>query len=214
LGRAPASDETTTLNLYRLLEEQRLYRRMPNRVNIYLEGCGIHVASGTIAEATMVYAPSLTKDDENELDSAMHRARKHNPWYFGMKAQIGVDSIDGIVPSVCSTAASVSDMDMLPGLLHCDEKKVGGDACSQGQTEVIHVAVPYAQDMISRRARYKGRVDKLVGGKDLTRARVHSKVEVFFQVLKRLFGFVKVRYRGLKRKHECLCAAFAAINVY
>jgi IS5 family transposase len=149
-----------------------------------------------------------------EHDPAMHQTRKGNQWYFGMKAHIGVDSKEGIVHSVCSTAASVSDVHMLPDLLHGDEKKVWGDAGYKGQTEVIHAAAPHAQDMTSRRARYKGGVDEVERRKNRTKARVRSKVEWPFRVLKRVFGFVKVRYRGLKKNHEWLLAAFAAANIY
>lgn len=116
--------------------------------------------------------------------------------------------------SVCSTAASVSDIHMLPELLHGDEKKVWGDAGYQGQSVAIHAAAPDAQDMISKRVKTKAGVDEEQKRKNRTKARVRSKVEWPFRVLKRVFGFVKVRYRGLKINHEWLCAAFAAINVY
>jgi IS5 family transposase len=144
----------------------------------------------------------------------MHQTRKGNQWYFGMKAHIGLNSKEGIVHSVCSTAASVSDIHMLPELLHGDEKKVWGDAGYQGQTEAIHGAAPEAQDMTCRRVKTKAGVDEEQKRKNRIKAGVRSKVEWPFRVLKRVFGFVKVRYRGLKKNHEWLCAAFATINVY
>jgi IS5 family transposase len=131
-----------------------------------------------------------------------------------MKAHIGVDSKETVVHTVITSAASVADKHMLPDLLHGAEKKVWGDAGYQGQTEAIHAAAPHAQDMTSRRARYKCGVDEAERRKNRTKARVRSKVEWPFRILKRVFGFVKVRYRGLKKNHEWLCAAFAAINVY
>ena len=134
--------------------------------------------------------------------------------HFGAKAHIGVDSKETVVHSVITSAASVADKHMLPDLLHGAEKKVWGDAGYQGQTEAIHAAAPHAQDMTSRRARTKGGVDEVERRKNRTKARVRSKVEWPFRILKRVFGFVKVRYRGLKKNHEWLCAAFAAINVY
>ena len=187
---------------------------MLDAVNLYLESRGIRIATGTIVDATIIHAPSSTKNEKKERDSEMHQTRKGNQWYFGMKVHIGVDSKEGIVHSVCTSAASVSDVHMLPNLLHGGEKKVWGDAGYQGQTEVIHSVAPEAQDMTSRRAKYKCGVDEIERRKNRTKARVRSKVEWPFRVLKRVFGFVKVRYRGLKKNHEWLCAAFAAINIY
>jgi IS5 family transposase len=144
----------------------------------------------------------------------MHQTRKGNQWYFGMKAHIGVDSKEGIVHSVCTSAASVSDVHMLPDLLHGDEKKVWGDAGYQGQTEAIHATAPQAQDMTSRRVKTKAGVDEMDKLKNRTKARVRAKVEWPFRILKRVFGFTKVRYRGLKKNHEWLCVGFALVNVY
>ena len=131
-----------------------------------------------------------------------------------MKAHIGVDSKQGIVHLVCSSAASVADKHMLPDLLHGDERKVWGDEAYQGQSEAIRKAAPYAQDMTSRRTRYKQAVDELQRRKNRTKARVRAKVEHPFRILKRVFGFVKVRFRGLKKNHDHLCAAFALVNLY
>jgi len=214
LGRAPAPDETTILNFRHLLEEHDLGGEMLDTVNHYLESRGIRITTGTIIDATIIHAPSSTKNEKRERDPAMHQTRKGNQWYFGMKAHIGVDSKEGIVHSVCSTAASVSDIHMLPELLHGDEKKVWGDAGYQGQTEVIHAAAPAAQDMTSRRVKTKAGVDAEQKRKNHTKARVRAKVEWPFRILKRVFGFTKVRYRGLKKNHEWLCAGFALANLY
>ena len=99
---------------------------MLDAVNHYLESRGIRITTGTIVDATIVDAPSSTKNEKKERDREMHQTKKGNQWYFGMKAHIGVDSKEGIVHSVCSTAASVSDMHMSPELLHGGEKKVWG----------------------------------------------------------------------------------------
>ena len=131
-----------------------------------------------------------------------------------MKAHIGVDSKQGIVHSVCSTAASVADKHMLADLLHGQERKVWGDGAYQGQGEAIRQAAPHAQDMTSRRTRYKQMVDQLQRRKNRTKARVRAKVEHPFRILKRVFGFVQVRFRGLKKNHDYLCAAFALVNLY
>jgi len=214
LGRAPAPDETTILNFRHLLEEHELCGEMLDTVNHYLDSRGIRITTGTIVDATIIHAPSSTKNSKKERDPAMHQTKKGNQWFFGMKAHIGVDSKEGIVHSVCSTAASVSDVHMLPELLHGDEKKVWGDAGYQGQTEAIREAAPQAQDMTSRRVKTKAGVDEEQKRKNRVKARVRAKVEWPFRVLKRVFGFTKVRYRGLKKNHEWLCAAFASINIY
>jgi IS5 family transposase len=214
LGRAAAPDETTILRFRRILEQHELCGKILDTVNHYLASRGLRIATGTIVDATIIAAPSWTKNRKKERDPAMHQTRKGNQWYFGAKAHIGVDSKTGIVHSVCTSAASVSDVSMLPDLLHGDEKKVWGDAGYQGQTKVIHAAAPNAQDMTSRRAKRKSGVDEVERRKNRTKARVRSKVEWCFRILKRVFGFTKVRYRGLKKNHEWLLAAFALVNLY
>jgi IS5 family transposase len=144
----------------------------------------------------------------------MHQTKKGNQWYFGMKAHIGVNSKEGIVHSVCSTAASVSDVRMLPGSLHDGEKKVWGDAGHQGQTDAIHEAAPKAQGMTSRRVKAKAGVNDAEKLRNRTKARVRAEVQWPFGILKRVFGFAQVRYRGLKKNHEWLCAGFALANLY
>jgi len=214
LGRAPAPDETTILNFRHLLERHDLCAAMLDAVNHYLEGCGIRIGTGTIVDATIIHAPSSTKNPTGSRDPEMHQTRKGNQWYFGMKAHIGVDSKQGHIHSVCSTAASVADKHMLPDLLHGQERKVWGDGGYQGQGETIRAAAPHAQDMTSRRTRYKQMVDQLQRQKNRTKARVRAKAEHPFRILKRVFGFVKVRFRGLKKNHDHLCAAFALVNLY
>jgi transposase, IS5 family len=214
LGRAPAPDETTILNFRHLLEAHDLCGPMLDAVNLFLASRGIRITTGTIVDATIIQAPSSTKNENKERDPEMHQVRKGNQWYFGMKAHIGVDSKEGIVHSVCSTAASVSDVHMLPDLLHGGEKKVWGDGGYQGQTAAIHQAAPAAQDMTSRRVKTKAGVDEAERRKNRTKARVRAKVEWPFRVLKCVFGLVKVRYRGLKKNHDWLCAAFALVNLY
>jgi transposase, IS5 family len=214
LGRAPAPDETTILNFRHLLEQHDLCGAMLDAVNHYLEGRGIRIGTGTIVDATIIHAPCSTKNSTGTRDPEMHQTRKGNQWFFGMKAHIGVDSKEVIVHSLCSTAASVADKHMLPDLLHGKECKVWGDGAYQGQGEAIRKAAPQAQDMTSRRTRYKQIVDELQRRKNRTKARVRAKVEHPFRILKRVFGFVKVRFRGLKKNHDHLCAAFALVNLY
>lgn len=214
LGRSAAPDETTILNFRHLLERHDLCGAILDRVNWYLESRDIRIGRGTIVDATIIHAPSSTKNVSGERDPEMHQTRKGNQWYFGMKAHVGVDSKEGIVHSVCSTAASVADKHMLADLLHGEETRVWGDAAYQGQAEVIRQIAPRAKDMTSRRTRYKHGLDQVERRKNRTKARVRSRVEHPFRILKRVFGFVKVRFRGLKKNHDHLCAAFALVNLY
>ena len=214
LGVAAAPDETTILRFRHLLEQHELCGEMLMTVNRYLETKGIRISTGTIVDATIIHAPSSTKNSSGQRDPEMHQTKKGNQWYFGMKAHIGVDSKQTVVHTVIASAASVADSQMLPDLLHGDETKVWGDAGYQGQTEAIHEAAPKAQDMTSRRTKYKNYVDEEAKRKNTTKARVRAKVEHPFRILKRVFGFTKVRYRGMKKNHEWLCAAFALVNLY
>ena len=214
LGRAAAPDETTILRFRHLLEEHELCGQMLDTVNLYLERRGIRIGTGTIVDATIVHAPSSTKNSSGERDPEMHQTRKGQQWYFGAKAHVGVDAKEGHVHSLCTSAASVSDVHMLPDLLHGEEKKVWGDGGYQGQGEAIRAASPQAQDMTCRRTRYKDGVEEKAKRKNRNKSKVRAKVEWPFRILKRVFGFTKVRYRGLKKNHEWLCAAFALVNLY
>src|SRR6266481_3093790 len=214
LGRAPVPDEGTILQFRHLLEKHELGGAMLNTVNQYLESRGIHITTGTIVDATIIHAPSSTKHRSGERDPEMHQTRKGNQWYFGLKAHIGVDSKQGVVHSVCTSAASVADKQMLPDLLHGEERKVWGDGGYQGQTDSIHQAAPHAQDMTCRRTKFKNYVDEEARRKNTTKSKVRAKVEHVFRILKRVFGFDKVRYRGIAKNHNRLCACFALVNLY
>ena len=215
LGRAPVPDETKILNFRHLLEAKDLCGAMLEVVNHYLSWKGLRIATGTIVDATIIAAPSSTKNANKERDPQMHQTRKGNQYYFGAKAHIGVDSKSGVVHSVCTSAASVHDKHMLPDLLHGEEKKVWGDAGYQGQTEVIREVAPDAQDMTHRRVKKShGVVEQEEKRKNRNKSRVRAKVEWPFRILKRIFKYTKVRYRGIKKNHEWLPAAFALINLY
>lgn len=133
LGVAPSPDETTILRFRHMLEKHGLGGEMLDTVNRYLESRGIRVTTGTIVDATVIHAPSSTKNSRGERDPQTHQTRKGRQWYFGLKAHIGVDSKETIVHSVCTSAASVADKHMLPDLLHGEERKVWGDGPYQGQ---------------------------------------------------------------------------------
>jgi transposase, IS5 family len=214
LGRAPAPDQTSVCRFRHLLERHDLGGAVLDAVNHHLASKGIRITTGTIVDATIIHAPSSTKNQSGERDPEMHQTRKGNQWYFGIKAHIGVDSREGVVHSVCTSAASVADVHLLPDLLHGAERKVWGDAGYQGQSEAIREAAPHAQDMTCRRTKFKDYVDQVARRKNTTKSRVRAKVEHPFRILKRIFGFDKVRYRGLAKNHNRLCACFALVNLY
>ena len=214
LGVAPAPDETTVLRFRHLLEKHDLGGAMLDAVNLHLAAKGIRIETGTIVDATIIHAPSSTKNEKKERDPAMRQTRKGKQWYFGLKTHIGVDAKEGHVHSVATSAANVSDVHMLPDLLHGEERKVWGDGGYQGQTKAIRQAAPKAQDMTCKRTKFKNYVDEVAKKKNTTKSKVRAKVEHVFRILKRVFGFDKVRYRGIAKNHHRLCANFALINLY
>ena len=197
LGRAPAPGESALLNFRPLLEKHDLCGKILDTVNLYLESKGIRITTGTIVDATIIAAPSSTKNVKKERDPDMHQTKKGNQYYFGAKAHIGVDSKEGVVHSVGTSAASMSDVHMPPDLPHGEEKKVWGDAGYQAQTEAIHEAAPAAQDRSNKRVKTKAGVDEEQKRKNRTKSRVRAKAEWPFRILKRVFGYAKVRYRGI-----------------
>jgi len=214
LGVAPAPDETTILRFRHLLEKHGLGGQMLDTVNEHLESKGIRIQTGTIVDASILHAPSSTKNEAGKRDPAMHQTKKGKQWFFGLKTHIGVDSKEGHVHSVTTSAANVSDVHMLPNLLHGEERKVWGDGGYQGQTEAIKRAAPHAQDMTCKRTKFKNYVDEEARRKNTTKSRVRAKVEHVFRILKRVFGFDRTRYRGIAKNHHRLCANFALINLY
>src|SRR5450432_4238679 len=195
LGREPVPDETTVCKFRDLLEEHQLGGQMLEAVNLYLQSRGVRITTGTIVDATIIHAPSSTKNREQQRDPAMHQTKKGNQWYFGMKAHVGVDSKTKLIHTVVATAANVADATVLPELLHGEERRVWGDQGYRGQTEAMQEVAPGAQDMTHKQYRYKNRVDEIERAKNRTKSRVRSKVEHVFGVMKLKFGFVKVRYR-------------------
>jgi IS5 family transposase len=144
----------------------------------------------------------------------MHQTKKGNQWYFGPNAHIGVDAKEGTVHSVAPTAANMADCPMLPYLLQGEERKAWGDAGYQGQAEAIQAGAARAQDITCKRTRYMNRVDELQKKKNRGKSSVRAKVEYPFRILKRIFGFNKVRYGGLAKNHHRFCACFALVNLY
>jgi len=215
LGSEPVPDETTVCKFRHLLEEHNLGEKILGTVNLHLQAQGVRITTGTIVDATLIHAPSSTKNREQSRDPEMHQAKKGKNWYFGMKAHVGVDSKTKIIHTAVVTAAHVSDVTVLPDLLHGEETRVWGDGAYQGQSEVIRECAPRARDFTQRRCRYKGWiVDEVAWAKNRTKSKVRAKVEHVFQVLKLKFGFVKVRYRGLKKNAHRLFVTCALVNLF
>jgi IS5 family transposase len=214
LGQEPVPDETTVCKFRHLLEEHDLGGAMLETVNLHLQQKGVRITTGTIVDATIIHAPSSTKNREQKRDPEMHQTKKGKQWYFGMKAHVGVDSKTKIIHTAVVTAANVADARVLPELLHGEETRVWGDQAYRGQTEVIQGSAPRAQDCTHRRYRYKDRIDEVERAKNRNKSRVRSKVEHVFQILKLKFGFVKVRYRGLKKNANRLFATCALVNLF
>ena len=144
----------------------------------------------------------------------MHQTKKGNQWYFGMKAHIGVDSKTKLIHSVVATAANVADSTILPDLLHGDETRVWGDQAYRGQQAVIRDSAPKAKDFTNRRYRHCGVVDEREKARNRTKSKVRAKVEHVFGVIKRVFGFAKVRYRGLEKNAHRLFVTCALANLF
>src|SRR2546423_954156 len=217
-GASRIPDESTILRFRHLLEKHNLAVDMLRVVNDILEAKGLMMRTGTAVDATLISAPSSTKNSEGERDPEMKQAKKGNNWYFGMKAHIGVDPHSGLVHSVAGTAANVNDVTMAGALLHGDEEAAFGDAGYQGVHKrpeaagpTWHVAMrpgkrktlnPFLEpDFVAER------VEKM-------KASVRAKVEHPFRVIKRQFGFTKVRYRGLAKNTAQIVTLFALSNLW
>ena len=214
LGREPVPDETTILNFRHLLERHDLGKALFDRVNEHLASQGLKVAGGTIVDATIIAAPSSTKNKAKARDPEMHQTRKGQQWYFGMKLHIGVDSKTKLIHSMTTTAANVHDAKVLGDLLHGNETRVYGDQAYRGQAVVIRACAPNAKDFTNQRYRHRGGVDEVERGKNRTKSGVRAKVEHPFGVIKRVFGFAKVRYRGLTKNTQRLWVSCGLTNLF
>ena len=164
--------------------------------------------------ATIIGAPSSTKNADKARDPEMHQTRKGQQWYFGMKLHIGVDSQTGLSHSAVVTAANVHDKHPLPDLLHGNEQRVYGDSAYASQKALIASKGPRAKDFTNQRTRRAGEVDEVQRAKNRNKSRVRARVEHVFAVVKRLWGFTKVRYRGLQKNATRAFTALALANIY
>ena len=160
-----------------LLEQHELGTEIFATVNEHLESLGLKVGTGTIVDATIISAPSSTKNATKQRDPEMHQTRKGQQWYFGMKAHVGVDSRTRLIHSAVATAANVHDASVLGDLLHGEERRVWGDQAYRGQRHVIREHAPSAQDFTNRRYRHRGVVDEAEKARNRTKSKIRAKVE-------------------------------------
>jgi IS5 family transposase len=214
LGCEAVPDATTLLKFRHLLEQHKLAEQIFAEVGRVLQGSGMSLKTGTIVDATIINAPSSTKNRKQERDPEMHQTRKGKQWYFGMKLHIGVDSQSGLTHSAVVTSANVHDKHPLPDLLHGEEKRVYGDSAYASQKDLILSKAPNAKDFTNQRTRKSGEVDEIARGKNRNKSKIRSRVEHVFAVVKRLWGFSKVRYRGLSKNATRAFTALALANIY
>ncbi len=214
LGREPVPDETTIGKFRHLLEAHQLGEQLFARIREYLAKHGVQVSRGTIVDATIISAPSSTKNRQKARDPEMHQTKKGNQWYVGMKAPIGVDSRTTLIHSVAATAANVHDSQVLPKLLHGQETRVWGDSAYSGQRDVIRQHAPKAKSFIQAKAHRHRPLSEEERTRNRTKSKVRAKVEHAFLVIKRIFGWAKVRYRGLAKNTHWLQLSCGLANLY
>jgi IS5 family transposase len=217
-GMMRLPDETTILRFRHLLEEHNLSIQLLATINATLAKKGLMLKTGTVVDATLIAAPSSTKNSSGERDPEMHQTKKGNQWHFGMKAHIGVDADSGLVHSVIGTAANVHDVTQASALLHGEESMAFGDAGYQGvekRPEATDVDWQVAMRPGKRRALDKQSPwGSLLDQAEQLKASVRAKVEHPFRILKCQFGFTKVRYKGLFKNTAQLITLFALSNLW
>ena len=211
-------DETTILRFRHLLEKHDLATDMLRVVNDLLQAKGLMMRKGTVVDATLIAAPSSTKNEAGERDPEMRQTKKGKNWYFGMKAHIGVDADSGLVHTGATTPANVNDLTMAGALLHGQETAAHGDAGYQGVHKRPEAAGP--EWHVAMRPGRRRQLNPFIEPQLLTaqaeklKARIRAKVEHPFRVLKRQFGFTKVRYRGLAKNTAQIVTLFALGNLW
>ena len=217
-GVSRLPDESTILRFRHLLEKHELSAKILSTINAILANHGLLLKAGTVVDATLIAAPSSTKNKSGERDPEMHQTQKGNQWYFGMKAHIGVDADSGLVHTVIGTAANVNDVTQGHALLHGEEVDVFADAGYQGATKRAeatgvdwHIAMrPGKRRALDKDTKLGAMLDKI----EKLKAGIRAKVEHPFRVIKRQFGFTKVRYRGLLKNTAQLVTLFALSNLW
>jgi transposase, IS5 family len=217
LSRESVPDATTLLKFRRLLQDNDLTRALFDEINSHLAQQGLLMRKGTVVDATIIAAPSSTKNADKARDPEMHQTKKGNQWHFGMKAHIGVDAESGLVHSVIGTAANVGDITQAGALLHGDETHAFGDAGYRGvdkrkeaQGPRWHVAMqPGKRRKLDLTRKWAQLLDKA----EQLKASVRAKVEHPFHVVKNLFRHKKVCYKGLAKNTAQLFSLFGLANL-
>ena len=213
LGREPVPDETTVMRFRHLLEEYDLGRQLFETINDVLRTKGLLLQKGTIVDATMINAPSSTKNASGERDPEMHQTKKGEQWYFGMKLHVGVDMDSKVIHSIDVTSAEVYDGNCIANLLHGEERAVYGDQLYAGRTDVIAVHAPKAVDLTNERVRQRD-VENPALRRNRKKTRVRAKVEHPFHTIKRVFGFSYTRLRGIAKNTNRLYLTCAMANLH
>lgn len=214
LGNEPVPDETTICKFRHLLEAHDLGERIFREINAHLESKGMRLSEGTIMDATIINAPSSTKNMEKKRDPDMHSTKKGNQYYFGMKVHIGVDKDTKLVHSLVTTPANIHDSRTVSGLLHGNEEAVWGDSAYMGKTEEINGKAPNAVDNTHKRATKNRKLTEEEKDRNRMLSKTRVRVEHVFGVAKNIFGFVKVRYKGLAKNTSFVYVLFALSNLY
>jgi len=218
LAHEDAPDSTTVLHFRHLLERHGLTERIFAAIKDHLAAKGLLLKEGTIVDATIISAPTSTKNASKARDPQMHQTKKGNVWHFGMKAHIGVDASSGLVHSFEATPANVSDVTMAHALLHGEETMAFGDAGYQGveKREEADVTVRWHVSMrrSKRAALPDTRLGRLTERLEALKGRVKARVEHPFHIVKNRFGLKRTRYRGLAKNAAQLFTLFALANLF
>jgi IS5 family transposase len=218
LSRESAPDATTLLKFRRLLEKHNLTERIFTAINTLLAVKGLILKEGTVVDATIIAAPSSTKNQSGERDPEMHQAKKGNQWHFGMKAHIGADMESGLVHTLVTTPANTNDVTQAHALLHGEERIAFGDAGYQGiekreENENSDVQWEVAMRPGKRKALPDTVIGRLQDRIEQIKASIRAKVEHPFKIVKNIFGMKKVRYRGLAKNTAQLYTLFGLANL-
>jgi transposase, IS5 family len=213
LGEDTIPDESTILRFRHLLEEHELTRAIFEGIGSLLEEKGLLLKQGTIVDATIIAAPSSTKNRSRRRDPEMRQTRKGNTWHFGMKVHVGTDK-QGLVHSLTTTDAARLDIKELRNLLHGEEREIFGDSAYWKQADREAFQSDGIRYRINKRGHYRAPLTGLWKWINRTRSRVRARGEHAFHVVKRLWGFDRVRYRGLAKNTARAYAAFGLANLY